>query len=543
MTDALFQGLGGLGLFLLGLVVMTDALRRLAGGSLRRMLARFTRSPSSGAVTGAVTTAIVQSSSATTVTAVGFASAGLLTFPQALGIVFGANVGTTLTGWLVALVGFKLELGTAALPLVLVGVLLRLLRRGTLASAGTALAGFGLIFVGIETLQAGLAGLEGAVTPQSFPADTWGGRALLVLMGGGITLVTQSSSAGVATALAAVHAGAIALPQACALVIGMDVATTVTALVATLGASTPARRTGLAHVIYNVMTGLVAFLLLPLYIWTLAGVAPDWMTDEPELALVAFHTFFNGLGVLLVLPVAKPFGRLIERLVPDRPSPFARRLDRSLLREPHSALDAVGGTLVDLAAKVVGALEATLRGVARQESSEALELEELALADTRRYVVGIPDPPDDPFVSQRRTAALHVIDHLGRLVDRCQDAPGSQTWRADEALADAVSSLQGCATRTGSWLASPDEAPPESLLHRVWLELDEAKPGYRERVLAEAGQRGEPSGGLDRLEAMRWLRRASYHGWRIVHHLVRLRSAQFEALEDVPARAELADRD
>ncbi|MBW2629925.1 MAG: Na/Pi symporter, partial [Deltaproteobacteria bacterium] len=215
--------LGGLGLFLLGMVVLTEGLRALAGRALRRMLSRFTRSPLSGAMTGAVTTAVVQSSSATTVATVGFVGAGLLTFPQALGIVLGANVGTTVTGWLVALLGFKLELGTAALPIVLVGVLIRLLTGGRASSAGFAMAGFGLIFVGISLLQEGMGGFVGIITPDSFPGDTWSGRLLLVVLGIAFTLVTQSSSAGVAMALTAVNASAMTVQQAAAAVIGMDI--------------------------------------------------------------------------------------------------------------------------------------------------------------------------------------------------------------------------------------------------------------------------------------------------------------------------------
>ena len=152
MIGSVLLCLGGLGLFLLGMTVLTDGLRALAGRALRRLLSRFTRSPLSGAMTGAVTTAVVQSSSATTVAAVGFVGAGLLTFPQALGIVLGANVGTTITGWLVALLGFKLELGTAAMPIVLVGALIRLFARGRASAVGFAVAGFGLIFVGISLL-------------------------------------------------------------------------------------------------------------------------------------------------------------------------------------------------------------------------------------------------------------------------------------------------------------------------------------------------------------------------------------------------------
>ncbi len=198
---------GGLGLFLLGVILMTDGLKALAGDALHRALSRFTRSPSSGALTGAATTAILQSSSATTVAAVGFVGAGLLSYPQALGVIFGANLGTTVTGWMVALLGFKLELNTLLLPVILVGALSQLFGRGRWRAAGLALAGFGLIFVGIDAMQAAMSGLEGRVTPEHFPDNSWLGRLQLLAIGVLITLVTQSSSAGVATALTALYGG------------------------------------------------------------------------------------------------------------------------------------------------------------------------------------------------------------------------------------------------------------------------------------------------------------------------------------------------
>ena len=160
MSEVL-ESLGGLGVFLLGVVIMTAGLKGVAGDALRSALTRFTKSPLSGACTGAVSTAILQSSSATTVAAVGFVGAGLLSFPQALGIIFGANVGTTITGWLVALLGFKFQLGSVVLPLILAGVLLHLFGRGRLQQGGLALAGFGLIFVGIATMQAGMSSMQG----------------------------------------------------------------------------------------------------------------------------------------------------------------------------------------------------------------------------------------------------------------------------------------------------------------------------------------------------------------------------------------------
>ncbi|WP_078485819.1 Na/Pi symporter [Solemya velesiana gill symbiont] len=194
MTDGILQALGGLVLFLLGMVVMTDGLTGIAGNMLRRALTRFTRSPLTGSLTGAGTTAVLQSSSATTVATIGFVGAGLLTFPHVVGIVFGANLGTTIIGWMVALFGFKLNLGSLALPIILAGVLLRLFAKGRLTHAGHALAGFGLIFVGIGFLQDSMSGLEGIITPEDLPSDSVTGRLLLICLGIGMTLVIQSSS-------------------------------------------------------------------------------------------------------------------------------------------------------------------------------------------------------------------------------------------------------------------------------------------------------------------------------------------------------------
>src|SRR6516162_2737533 len=151
--------LGGVGLFLLGMTVMTGGLKALAGSALRTVLGRAAATPLRGSFWGALVTLLVQSSSATTMTTIGLVSAGLLTFPQGLGLVFGANVGTTGTGWLVALLGVRISLTTAALPIVFVGALLKLLGRGRLAGCGSAVAGFALILVGLTTLQQGMGGL------------------------------------------------------------------------------------------------------------------------------------------------------------------------------------------------------------------------------------------------------------------------------------------------------------------------------------------------------------------------------------------------
>jgi phosphate:Na+ symporter len=160
MIPDLMQAAGGIGLFLLGMLLLTDGLR-----ARRRPAAPGScgvhQKPADGAATGAATTALIQSSSATTMIAIGLVGAGLLTFPHALGIIFGANIGTTVTGWLVAALGFKFKLGLAAMPLALAGVVLRIFASGRLAQLGMGIAGFALLFIGIDMMQAGLAALEG----------------------------------------------------------------------------------------------------------------------------------------------------------------------------------------------------------------------------------------------------------------------------------------------------------------------------------------------------------------------------------------------
>ncbi|WP_138465619.1 Na/Pi cotransporter family protein [Poseidonocella sp. HB161398] len=520
MIGDLVNALGGVGLFLFGMFWLTDSLHALAGQRLRAALARFTRTPLSGAATGAVTTALIQSSSATTVTAVGFVSAGLLSFPQALGIIFGANIGTTLTGWLVAILGFKLDLGAVCLPLVFLGAVLRLSGGARRPQIGTALAGFALIFLGIEVLKDSLAGFEGLVTPEDFPRDSLWGRAELVLAGALITLVTQSSSAGVAAALAALGAGAVSLPQAMALVIGMDVGTTFTAVLATLGGSTAARRTGASHVIYNLLTGVMAFVLLGP---AAALLGPGGAELDGQIALVAFHSGFNILGVVLVLPVAGPFARLVTALVPARGPVLTGSLGPEMLRDPEAAADAAVTALEAVAAAQTGYLAARLgHREARREDREALRALAEALPELRRFTDAIPPAAGTAPAPERLVSVLHVLDHLGRLYFRATEEARIAALQEDRQLRRLARLLAASAAA-----ASADLAAAEPQLNKLQRLMRRQRERYRSRILAGARQGGPGGEALARrLEAMRWLQRCSYHLWRISGHMAQIRAGR-----------------
>lgn len=530
--------LGGIGLFLLGMIWLTEGLQALAGPSLRRLLQRFTNTPLSGALTGAATTALVQSSSATTVTAVGFVNAGLLSFPQALGIIFGANLGTTLTGWLAAILGFKLDLGQITLPLIFLAALARLFGSARLTMIGTALAGFALIFLGIDVLKGSLAGLEGVLTPADFGPDSMQGRLLLVMIGAVVTLITQSSSAGVAMALALIGAGVIGLPQAMALVIGMDIGTTGTAALATLGGSLAARRTGLSHVIYNLLTATMAFALLVPYDRVIGA---QGLALDPQIALVAFHSGFNLLGVALILPFAGAFARLVTWVVRARGPELTRRLGRDMLRDPHAATDAAVATFDAIATALFAFLARRLdHPLTSKDEREELRSIGAALGELRGFVEAMPRPTADAQAKAQLSAMLHGMDHAGRLVFRAAQERRITPAFEDRALLRMNGLVRG---RAAQLCEAPDPARMEARLFQLRRLARLRNETYRNRILTEALSREMTSETLvQRLDAMRWLHRVSYHLWRIAHHratmagghaaTTRRREAALEVLED-----------
>lgn len=516
MSTDVLRAVGGVGMFLIGMAIMTRGLRALAGPALRRALARLTASPWSGAATGAVATALLHSSSAVTVTAVGFVGAGLLSFPQALGLILGANVGTTVTGWMVAVLGIGLKIGVVAGPLALLGALLRLFAQGRAGDAGWTLAGFALAFMGLDAMQSGLRAFEGLVTPADFPGDDLFGRLQLVGIGLVLTLVTQSSTVGVASALVAVHAGTISLPQAAAMVIGMDVGTTSSALLATLGGSAPMRRTGWAHVVFNLLSGALAFLLLGPY----GAVAETALARgvEPTVLLVAFHSGFNLLSVCIALPFAHRLAWLLERLVPDRRSAAVARLRPALLAEPPAALAAALAALRDLAGEAGRtAAEALAPGgpPAGHAARVAGIAGDLTVARTFLERIGAGRSVEARH-REARAAALHALDHLWRLTRRFGQAERLDALAADPGLA-----------RMGRFLRrSLAAAPSARRLRRCEAAMDHARREMRAAIIDSAA-----AGALDgetalaRLDTARWLHRAAYHQWRIFHHLERAGAA------------------
>ena len=337
--------IGGLGLFLLAVGMITDGLKLAAGSALREMLARSTRTPAKGILTGITITAIVQSSSAVTVATIGFVNAGLLSLYQAMGVVYGANIGTTMTGWLVAIIGFKIKVEAFALPLIGLGMLLHLTRGGSRwGSLGRALAGFGLFFIGIDVLKNAFEGIASGIDLQSLSVQGIGGVILYFGIGFLMTLLTQSSSAAIAITLTAATGGVLSLEAAAAMVIGANVGTTSTAGFAVIGATPNAKRVASAHVIFNFLTGVVALIILPVLfiIIKYAGQALG-LEDNPAVTLALFHTLFNILGVIIMWPLTDRLSEyLLQRFrTTEEIESKPRYLDSTIAVSPPLAINAI----------------------------------------------------------------------------------------------------------------------------------------------------------------------------------------------------------
>ena len=523
---------GGLGVFLLGMVLMTDGLKAVAGDALKRILTKYVGTAASGVGWGALVTALILSWTATTLTPVGFISAGLLTLKQALGVIFGANLGTTSTGWIVSQLGFKVSLGSISPPLVLVGVAMRLLFRGRAGHVGIALAGFALLFMGIEMVQAGMGSVASRLNPQAFPGGGDGGvlsTLLLVVLGFLMTVVMLSSSAAMTTTLAAVASGAIGLEQAAALVIGQNIGTTPKAVAAAIGAPAAAKRTAVGHVLFNVLTGAIAMTILP---WLLR--ASTWTADavgsgDAPTILALFHTVFNVLGVVLVFPVIGPFARLIERIVPDRGPRATRYLAPAVAEVGPVALEATRRAMVHVLMDLATALRQAVAGSARHNTARVTSEAERGLHEIIRFVHRLGQSTQAVSELNRKQALLHAADHMERLITMLPSPPQEAPLAGDGVLAPAVE-LAGAAPLsllTARERAGRDETLSSEVLAGVVREAEDAskrladvRKSQRRETLrqAAAGAMG-PDAAMARVDGLVWLDSLAYHFWRAAHHL------------------------
>ncbi len=514
MSQQILLVLGGIGLFLFGMKVMTEGLRDAAGGRLRRFLARFTTTPLRGTVSGAAATALIQSSSATTVMTVGFVGAGLITFPHALGVLYGANIGTTVTGWMITLLGFKLHLGTIALPGLFAASLMVLLGRGHLARAGRILAGFSLLFVGLDMMQDAAGTFGETLTPDRLPQGTLAAQVKLALAGLAITLVMQSSSAAIAVALVFLGSGAISFDQAAAMVIGTNIGTTVTAMLASIGGSRTMRQTAVANLLFNVGTAILAFPVLLLGGGWLASVARH---AGDQTALVLFHTAFNVAGTLIFLPVSHHFAGFVERLIPETDSSLTRGLDEALLGDEGAAMDAVHVSLRRVAVVTFAAMGRALAVPSDTRALSALPAKTgPALEQIGAFASRIRIPEKRPGARDRNAALLHQLDHLNRLTERLERKAMIAVVLEDAELSRPARYFGLLLSRTAQ--AGRTGALADRLTWLAGLVQHRSRRHRRAVLLHEHVGLITVNEMFDRTDAMRWLNRVTHHAERMAYY-------------------------
>lgn len=315
----------GLGIFLFGMFLMEEAIKNLSGRAFKKFIHDSTEGRLKSVLAGTFATAILQSSTAVSFMVLAFVGAGVMSMSNAIGVILGSNIGTTLTSWLVATIGFKVNIEILALPFVGIGGLSLILfgKSPKVINFSKLLIGFGFLFMGLDYMKNSIDSLTGIIDIQYLAAF---GLPMFILGGFLLTAIIQSSSAAMAIILSAVHSGIINFPAAAAMVIGANIGTTLTILIGTLGAEPIKQRVAYSHFFFNLITAFIAFLLLPFLIYLFEEVFN--ITKDPVIGLALFHTFFNVGGVIIFFPFIGLFAAFISKLVKEKKSAVTLYLNK-----------------------------------------------------------------------------------------------------------------------------------------------------------------------------------------------------------------------
>lgn len=431
--------IGGLGLFLIGMRWMSDGIQRRAGNRFRTVLHKMTNNRFAGVATGLGVTSIIQSSSATTVLLVGLVNAGLVSLRQSIGVVMGANIGTTLTAWIVSVVGFKLSITDLALPAIALALPLYFGKNQTLKEVSDILIGFGLLFLGLHLMKESVPDIgsnpEALAFLQNWSDHGYLSVLLFVAVGTVLTIVVQSSSAAMTITITMAFRGWIPFPVAAAIVLGENIGTTVTAFLASLPMGTAAKRTARAHMLFNLLG--VAWMLVLFY--PMLRLVDTLMPGSVEVAaniplhLSLFHTIFNVTNTAVLVWFVGAIARVVERMVPDRVTVKATGSYRLALVSPNlpdalnSNLITIRGELAAMSSRAINMLEDVID--ASRHPEHLADVRE-ALTRTEQYVDDMQEAITDSLTEALRSptsaeqaryiyAAQRIAHEIENISDAC----------------------------------------------------------------------------------------------------------------------------
>lgn len=435
---------GSIGLFLFGMKLLSEALQKVVGVGIRRTMAQMTSTTLRRVAAGGIVTAVVQSSSAVTVMIVSFVNAGIVTLRQAVGLIMGANIGTTITAWLICLFGFKLSLGSIAVPLAGLGFVFIVLRRDNYKAIGSIVMGFAILFIGLNVLQETFGDLVESSMLSEFLRDYSNGgvgsTVLMILVGTLLTAVIQSSSATITLTLVLCQNGWIPVEAGMAMILGENIGTTVTSNIAAIVANRSAKRAALSHTLINLIGVLWVAPLLPFIVRGLDGIAAPF-------ALAIFHTLFNCVNVTLLVNFVPQIIRLSSWIIPMRDNESPRHLrvfDSGLLSTAeisvtHSERDVI------VQARSTLKMFMQVRGLIRETDSAEFdrlyaeigkhrEMTSLAEHEIISYLTELSRSDLSRDMVLRIQNMFRITSHIESIVDICQSIAWATRRKREKSL-------------------------------------------------------------------------------------------------------------
>ena len=437
----LIQIIGALAFFVYGMKMMSDGVQRAAGSQMRNILRSMTKNRFLGVFTGFLTTAMVQSSSATTVMTVSFVNAGLLTLVESAGVMMGANIGTTITGWIVSFLGLKIKLNVLSIPLFAFGVPMLFSNKGKLKYWGEFIIGFAILFLGLSYLKGAVPDLKGNPEVLEFLTDftQWGifSRLFFVFVGTLVTIIVQSSSAAMAITLTMCAQGWLPFEVAAAMILGENIGTTITAELASLVGNTNAKRSARIHSMFNIIGVTWMVILLPYFLPMLGGFLqtlglsdPFTNADDMPIGLSAFHTAFNLLNVIIMLGFVKWLVKMAIWSVPegaDEDDDTKLQFIGSGLRTPELAtvelqkeaghFGEVTSRMSKYANELINTTDAKKQRKLLKKLNKYEKITDNMEIDITEYITKLSNQEITPRTSLRLRSVLNVCNDLERIGD------------------------------------------------------------------------------------------------------------------------------
>lgn len=448
IQDMIFQFIGGLGIFLFGIKYMGDGLQQAAGDRLRDILDRFTTNPLMGVLAGMLVTVLIQSSSGTTALTVGLVSAGFMTLRQAIGVIMGANIGTTVTAFIIGI-----KIGEYALPIMAVGaILLFFFKNKKVHSVGQVVFGFGMLFFGLELMSAGMKPLRALESFQELMVSMSDNPILGIVVGTVFTLIVQSSSATIGILQELFGQGAIDLQAALPVLFGDNIGTTITAVLAAIGTSIAARRAALVHVIFNII-GTIIFTIILIPFTSLIQYFQTSLNLNPEMTIAFAHGTFNVTNTIIQFPFIAVLAWIVTKIIrgEDASINFKPQHLNPIFIEQSPAI-----ALTEAQKEIIRMVEFSLHGL--KEANQFLNTQDKKHADMAtqlegainnldkkiiEYLVLLSEKPLSPTDSEKHSVLAGVVgdiervgDHVENLVELVDFQISNRVSLSDEALAE-----------------------------------------------------------------------------------------------------------